>query len=68
METYQVAKKRTTAERAVFELEQAKRAAKQHESQVTKVQGELQDASEKLKALEKGREEQSFRLSKVEKE
>ena len=50
------------------ELEQAKRAAKQHESRVTEVQGELQDAAKKLEALEKGPEEQSSHLSKAEKE
>ncbi|XP_044318354.1 uncharacterized protein [Triticum aestivum] len=59
--------KKTAAEKAVAELEKAKLAAEQHEARVTEVQVELQDATEKLEALEKGQEEQSSRLSKAEK-
>ena len=64
----EAAEKRTAAERAVSDLEQAKHAAKQHESRVTEVQGKLKDGAENLEALEKGRAEQSSHLSKVEKE
>jgi chromosome segregation ATPase len=64
----ETAVKKTAAEKAVVELEKAKLAAEQHEARVTEVQVELQDAAEKLEALEKGEEEQSSRLSKAEKE
>ncbi|XP_048555197.1 phosphatidylinositol 3,4,5-trisphosphate 5-phosphatase 2-like [Triticum urartu] len=58
------AAKKMVANEAVAELEKAKLVGEQHEAGITEVQVELHDASKKLEALEKGKEEQSSQLGR----